>query len=65
MTEYKCKKCQIVLYNGREARNHVRKEHGITKDLKNYYIENDRNIASKNNPFYRIGNKVIGKAFNK
>ncbi len=59
MTEYKCKKCKAILYNGRLAREHLRKEHGIKKDLKNYYVKDDGMIVSKDNVFYRLGNKVI------
>lgn len=41
MSEYICKKCKAILINGRFARDHLRKEHGITKNLKSYYYLND------------------------
>lgn len=41
MVEYICKRCKAKLYNGRFARDHMRKEHGITKNLKSYYKEDD------------------------
>ena len=60
MTEYKCKKCKAVLSNGRLVREHLRNVHGIRKNLKSFYVEYDGLFVSKENPFYRLGDKIVG-----
>ena len=59
MTEYKCKKCKAVFSNGRLVREHIRNVHWITKDLKNFYAEYEKLFVSKDNPFYRLGDKIL------
>ncbi len=59
MTEYKCKKCKMVFANRRLIREHVRKVHWIKKDLKSFYVEYENLFVSKNNPFYRLGDKIM------
>ncbi|KKN40574.1 hypothetical protein LCGC14_0732100 [marine sediment metagenome] len=56
MTEYICKKCKAILLNGRVARDHIRKEHKINKNLKSYYSLNDGKSAIK-----RLGEKISRK----
>ncbi len=59
MTEYKCKKCKAVFSNRRSIREHIKNVHWIKKDLKSFYVEDENLFVSKNNPFYRLGDKIM------